>query len=432
MALRVRPCDPAVGRVFNLPDVRLNTASLNNRHPSRFRRNGRHRRLIASEDPLHNRARQQLQLLRLRNRRPALQRVVTNGFDRVQDGEPAAAEHFDVHAQRRIDTLGQRHTLFEQFPRPRDEFLHQRNIPRVEAARHDVVLREAVRRQRFERNIDAALVQVAAGVLPEIRELERGAGRIGKPLALGIAVPAKVEHQTSHGISRIAAVSEHAVPRGVTMHRLVLPKRHEQIRKRLDRNVARAYGLPQRNENRMRRLARITVPQFPVPTVQQLQGARGVGDLISKVVRPAAVRIQIVKMLMESLGKQPRGHIEIFVVVCGEPARVAFGLRKRTARRRHAAGNFEFNGNLHGVGPAAGTSGAAWKSPRGENGYGITATFISPLRCFMCSNIFGSSVSGISAFTKSHERISPRAMASRASRMKRGVWWNVDLIVISE
>ena len=53
--------------------------------------------------------------------------------------------------------------------------------------------------------------------------------------------------------------------------------------------------------------------------------------------------------------------------------------------------------------------------------YGITATFISPFRCFMCWNIEGSSHNGISALTKSRARISPRAIASMASRIKRGV-----------
>ena len=138
-------------------------------------------------------------------------------------------------------------------------------------------------------------------------------------------------------------------------------------------------------------------------------------------------------MLVQPPRKQPGNHVEIFVVVRGEPARVALGLRNRATGRRRVPGNFEFSRCLHGARPDAGElRRGSENSVRKRFDYGITATFISPLRCFMCSNIFGSSASGISAFTKSLERISPRDTASSASRMNRGVWWNVDLIVISE
>src|SRR5712664_870817 len=104
----------------------------------------------------------------------------------------------------------------------------------------------------------------------------------------------------------------------------------------------------------MRRPARVTAAQFLVPTVQQLERERGIGDFISEVVGPAAVCVQIVKMLMEALGKQPRGHIEILVMVRGEPTRVLFGVGNRTAKRRQSTSDFEFSRNLHGVRPAAG------------------------------------------------------------------------------
>ena len=100
----------------------------------------------------------------------------------------------------------------EQFPRPRNQFLHQRNVARIEAARHDVVFREAVRRQRFQRNVDAALFQIARHILPEIRELQRRARRVGKLLALGVAIAAQIQHQAADRIRRIAAIIEHVIP----------------------------------------------------------------------------------------------------------------------------------------------------------------------------------------------------------------------------
>ena len=55
-------------------------------------------------------------------------------------------------------------------------------------------------------------LEIARNVLPEIGELQRRAGGVGKPLALGIAVAAQVQHQPAHGIRRIAAVAEQIVP----------------------------------------------------------------------------------------------------------------------------------------------------------------------------------------------------------------------------
>src|SRR5258708_7445662 len=131
-------------------------------------------------------------------------------------------------------------------------------------------------------------------------------------------------------------------------------------------------------------------------------------------------------MLVQPARKQPGNDVEILVVMRGEPAGVALGIRDRASGRRQPTPNFEFSGYLHDAGPVAQPVGhglAKFRNSRDEAcaTYGITATFISPLRCFMCSNIFGRSMSGISAFTKSFERISPRDTLSRASRMNRGV-----------
>ena len=64
--------------------------------------------------------------------------------------------------------------------------------------------------------------------------------------------------------------------------------------------------------------------------------------------------------------------------------------------------------------------------------YGRTASLISPLRDFMRSNACGRSASRISSVTKSCAEMSPRRMASSASRINRGVWWNGEINLISE
>ena len=209
-----------------------------------------------------------------------------------------------------------------------------------------------MRRERFQRNIDAPLFKVACDVLPEIRQLQRRARRIGKPLPLRIAVAAQIKDEAAHRVRRIAAVSEDVVPGGVTVNGLVLAKRDEQIGKRLDGNVERGNGFAQRDKNGVRRFSCVAIAQFLVPLVQQRQGFGRIGNFISQIVGPAAVGVQIVKMLVQPSRKQPGNHVEIFVVMRGEPSGVALGLRDRASGRRKPACNLEFSGYLHVAGDA--------------------------------------------------------------------------------
>src|ERR1019366_4022851 len=111
-----------------------------------------------------------------------------------------------------------RHALRKQLTRAGNQVLHERNVARVEAAPDDVFFGEAVRDQRFERNVDATLFKITPHILPEICKLERGAGGVGKLLALGIAITAKIKNKASHGIRRIPAVAEHAAPGGIAVN----------------------------------------------------------------------------------------------------------------------------------------------------------------------------------------------------------------------
>src|SRR6266566_1193699 len=149
----------------------------------------------------------------------------------------------------------------------------------------------------------------------------------------------------------------------------------------------------------------------------------GVCHFVAKVVRPAAVGVHVIEVAAQAPRQHPGYDMEIFVMVRRQPMRVMLRLCHRAAQRRQRRGNLDFRW-AHGFAESA-------VRRRGAI-YGITATFISPFRCFMCWNMEGSSCRGISALTKSRARISPRAMASMASRIKRGVWWKVDLMVISE
>src|SRR5262245_9620084 len=145
----------------------------------------------------------------------------------------------------------------------------------------------------------------------------------------------------------------------------------------------------------------------------------------------------------------------------GEPACVLLGRSRRAAGSGDVAGDFEFveaqhllakifkhrartgrgvrtefNKNVtHAREGAylrrATARKAAAGLPQCKN-HGRTASLISPLRAFMRSKACGKSARRFSSVTKSCAEISPRRTASNASRMKRGVWWNGEMILISE
>src|ERR1700746_3852231 len=111
-----------------------------------------------------------------------MDRVVTAGFDGVEDGNPAAAEHFEIDAEAGVDHFRKRHALGEKRARASNQVLHEVNVTAVEAARHDVGFGKAVGRGDIERNINATLFEVARDILPEIGQLQCGAGGVGKLL----------------------------------------------------------------------------------------------------------------------------------------------------------------------------------------------------------------------------------------------------------
>jgi len=79
--------------------------------------------------------------------------------------------------------------------------------------------------------------------------------------------------------------------------------------------------------------------QFVFPRIEQLERPGGIVHLIAQIVRPPAVGVHVVEMLVQVARKQPRNHVEILVVVRREPARVALGLGGRTTLRGKMAGN---------------------------------------------------------------------------------------------
>src|ERR1700733_8736037 len=104
----------------------------------------------------------------------------------------------------------------------------------------------------------------------------------------------------------------------------------------------------------MRRLARVAIAQFKVPLIQEGDGSFRIRNFVSQVIGPAAISIQVVKMLVQTARQQPGNDVEILVMMRGEPASVSLGLRNRASERREPSSNFEFSGGLHDPGKERG------------------------------------------------------------------------------
>ena len=86
---------------------------------------------------------------------------------------------------------------------------------RVSATRHSGLIRRRPRSRRSAPaaassvcgNVHPALLPVAFEILPEIRELERGADRVRHPVQAGVAIARDAQHQTGRPDSRTAGSS---------------------------------------------------------------------------------------------------------------------------------------------------------------------------------------------------------------------------------
>src|SRR5262249_16821217 len=148
------------------------------------------------------------------------------------------------------------------------------------------------------------------------------------------------------------------------------------------------------------------------PPIQEFERACGIRDFVAEIVGPAAVGVEIVEILMKLLGKQPRDHVEIFVVMGGEMRSVFLRDVRRTTCGRQVRGQVEFVGAEHGsengvsrrdgwveiearfLASRRMTAFDYWGKP---GVHGRTASLISPLRAFMRSKACGKSASVISS-----------------------------------
>ena len=155
---------------------------------------------------------------------------------------------------------------------------------------------------------------IHSDVLPEVRQLQRGAGVVGELLPFRVAVTAQVEHKVTDRICRVLAISQQVVEARIAGDDLVLTKRCQQVGKLMLRDIEFPHRLAQRDKHGMARLAGIALPQLGLPLVQQRQRLLLVADLVAQIVGDAAVGIDVVEVLVQMLGQKPRDDREIFVM----------------------------------------------------------------------------------------------------------------------
>ena len=78
--------------------------------------------------------------------------------------------------------------------------------------------------------------------------------------------------------------------------------------------------------------------------MQQFQSARRVANFVTEIIRPAAIRVDVVEILVQRFGEKPGYDVEIFVVMRCEPPRVSPSHFGRAAGLWCVPGNVDFAG----------------------------------------------------------------------------------------
>src|SRR5882757_8514320 len=138
-------------------------------------------------------AAQERRLLQFADSGAVVECVISDRFDSVENGQTAAGEHLEVHAEASIDHSCQRLAFGKEESRASDQVLHQAHEALIEAPFNDVGFREPLGRGGIERNVNPPDFQIAGYILPEVGELQSRTGDIGETLALLVAVAAQIQ-----------------------------------------------------------------------------------------------------------------------------------------------------------------------------------------------------------------------------------------------
>jgi hypothetical protein len=118
-------------------------------------------------------------------------------------------------------------------------------------------------------------------VLPEIGQLQRRTGGVGKSLPGFVPISAQSQHQAPHRIRGIAAVLKQRLEIAIARHGLILLKRGDQIVKKPPGQLMPPGRIFERHEHGMRRASRVHAVKLVAPPLEQAQTFGGVADLIA-------------------------------------------------------------------------------------------------------------------------------------------------------
>ncbi len=134
----------------------------------------------------------------LGDHRPRAKHVVILTLDLFENLQAAAAEKFQIDRQAAVHLPRQRQPLRNNSRATPTASFIARAETIVEAPGEQILDRIAVPLQHIQRKIDAVFLQIDDHVLPEIRELQRGASGVGERLPLRVLVAAQSQHQPPH------------------------------------------------------------------------------------------------------------------------------------------------------------------------------------------------------------------------------------------
>ncbi len=125
---------------------------------------------------------------------------------------------------------------------------------------------------------------------------------------------AQIQNEMTHRICRMFAVEEYFIEGGIAVNSLILFKGNQQIEERFRRNTKALNRGLKGNHDGVSGLAGVTAEQFLTPPGEEIQSLLSTAGFIGKVIGPAAISIDGVKMRHNSTRQECRGHREILVV----------------------------------------------------------------------------------------------------------------------
>src|SRR6185437_13902113 len=151
----------------------------------------------------------------------------------------------------------------------------------------------------------------------------------------------------------------------------------------------------------MPRFTRIHANDFTTPPIEQPQAFDAIADFVGEIIRPSAIGIDVIEILMEFFREQETDDVKIFVVMRGQPARVffRFAVSPLTRHSRRIGHKIARQRVRHGM-------------------IAVLNAVPPSARRNMTLEKFSS---GSSASTKSQARMPPLEMMSSASCMEVGV-----------